>query len=135
MEYEPSGAEVAVICVAGPADCAVSSTPAMPAPEGSVNVPVNCALFVEDCGTAFELTARKRNAEARERTAKKFFMVPPLPHARELEVWPMPRGLALAADFAGLLAWRKGTLGRLPGQPRRLQSNRPEGRPLQGLRA
>src|SRR5215472_3333881 len=38
-------------------------------------------------------------------------MVPPLPHAREPEGWPVPGALALAADFAGLLAWRKGTLG------------------------
>jgi hypothetical protein len=40
-----------------------------------------------------ELTAGAKNAASNERIASVFFMVPPLPHARELEGWPVQRCL------------------------------------------
>src|SRR6266446_3873006 len=84
----------AVVCCAGVASgCAVTWTSATGAPAGSVSVPAMLALLLWDCGAALELTAGTKNAANKESIAILFFMVPPLPHARELEGWPVQRGL------------------------------------------
>src|SRR5580692_11790560 len=73
--------------------CAVIWTSPTGAPDGSVSVPARCALLLWDCGVALELTAGTKKAASKESIASSFFMVPPLPHARELEGWPVQRGL------------------------------------------
>jgi hypothetical protein len=50
-------------------------------------------LLLCDCGVAVERTAGTTIAASKERIANMFFMVPPLPHARELEGWPVQTGL------------------------------------------
>src|SRR6267378_7892908 len=92
------------------------------------------ALLLWDCGAALELTAGTKNAANKESIAILFFMVPPLPHARELEGWPVQKRLARAADFAGLLAWRKGTLSGLK-RPRKTRKTLSSGAKAHSCRA
>src|SRR5260370_39763470 len=58
-----------------------------------MRVPARLALLLWDCGAALELKVRTKIVTSKESMASVFFMVPPLPHARELEGWPVQRGL------------------------------------------
>jgi hypothetical protein len=50
-------------------------------------------LLVWDWGAALKLRAGTKNSASKENMANVFFMVPPLPHAREFEGWPVQRRL------------------------------------------
>src|SRR5260370_37530298 len=58
-----------------------------------MRVPARLALLLWDCGAALELKVRTKIVTSKESMASVFFMVPPLPHARGLEGWPVQRGL------------------------------------------
>src|ERR1700720_2243463 len=95
MEYEPSVEDATETGWPAEEDSGGAGiwASATGAPDGSVSVPARLALLLWDCGAALELTAGTRNADSKESIASVFFMVPPLPHARELEGWPVQRGL------------------------------------------
>src|SRR5260370_34074114 len=99
-----------------------------------MRVPARLALLLWDCGAALELKVRTKIVTSKESMASVFFMVPPLPHARELEGWPVQRGLhGLQTSPVSWLGKRNsGGRGRVKPAA---TPGRSEGRPLQGLLA